>query len=98
MVDFCRPSHICTLMVGQLIALNKYPGVHLIGVGEALQHILCKVVALATLADLKDVCGVVWLCYGLRAGMEGAIHAVCELFDFHSNDSCGVLLSDARNA
>ena len=72
-------------MVGWLIALDKCPGVHLIGVGEALQHILCKVVALATWADLEDVCGVVWLCPGLRAGMEEMIHAVCELFDLHSD-------------
>ena len=60
-------------MVGWLIALDKCPGFHLIGVGEALQHILCKIVALATWADLEDVCGVVRLCPGLRAGMEGAI-------------------------
>ena len=50
---------ICALMVGRLIALDKFPGFHLIGVGEALQHILCKVVALASWADLEDVCGVV---------------------------------------
>jgi len=30
--------------------------------------------------------------------MEGAIHAVCELFDQHSGDSWGVLLVGAQNA
>ena len=30
--------------------------------------------------------------------MEGAIHAVCESFDLHSDDGWGVLLVDARNA
>ena len=38
------------------------------------------------------------LCPGLRAGMEGAIHAVCELFDLHSDDSWGGLFVNARNA
>ena len=79
-------------MVGWLIALDKCPGVRHIGVGEALQHILCKVVALATWADLEDVCGVVRLSPGLRASMEEAIHAVCELFDLHSDDSWGFCL------
>ena len=51
-----------------------------------------------THADLEGVCGVAQLCSGLRAGIEGAIHAVWELFDLHSDDSWGVLLVDARNA
>ena len=55
-------------------------------------------VALATRADLEDVCGVAQLCSGLRVGVEGAIHVVWELFDLHSDDSWGVLLVDARNA
>ena len=29
---------------------------------------------------------------GLQAGMEGVIHAVCELFDLHNDDSWGVCL------
>ena len=58
-------------MSSRLIALDKCPGVCPIGIGEAFQWILCKVVALATHADLEDVCGVAYLCSGLRAGMEG---------------------------
>ena len=102
LVIFVTQNCICALMVGRLIALDKCPGDYLIGVGEALQHILCKVVALATWADLEDVCGVVRLCPrpGLQAGMEEAIHAVCELFDLHSDDSWGfcLLMVDARNS
>ena len=79
-------------MAGRLIALDKCPGVHPIGVIVALQHILCKIVALATLANLEDMFGVVCLCSGLWAGMEGAIHGICELFDLHSNDSWGFFL------
>ena len=51
----------------------------------------CKVVALATRTDSEEVCGVAQLCSGLWTGMEGAIHAVCELFDLHSGDDWGVL-------
>ena len=32
------------------------------------------------------------LCCGLCAGMEGAIHAMRELFDLHTGDDWGVLL------
>ena len=38
------------------------------------------------------------LCSGLWTGMEGAIHAVRELFDLHNGEGWGVLLVDARNA
>ena len=89
---------IHALMASRLIALDKCPGIRPIGVGEALRRILCKVIALATRTDLEDVCGIAQLCSGLWAGMEGAIHAVRELFDLHSDDGWGVLLVDARNA
>lgn len=34
----------------------------------------------------------------MRAGIEGAVHAINDLFDEHSNDGWGVLLVDAANA
>ena len=89
---------IHALMASRLIALDKCPGVRPISVGEALQCILCKVIALATRTDLEDVCGVAQLCSGLQAGVEGTIHAVHELFDLHSDDGWGILPVDARNA
>ena len=89
---------ICALAANHLIALDKYPGVHPIGIGEALQRILGKTVALVTRADLEEVCGIDRLCSGLRSGLEGSIHAVCELFDKHCNLGWGLLLVDATNA
>ena len=82
-------------MANRLIALDKCPGVRPIG---ALRHILGKVVALATRADLEEVCGTDQLCSGLRAGMEGAIHAVKELFDLNCDAGWGLLLVDEKNA
>jgi len=78
-----RPGHTRLLL---LFIIDKCPGVCPIDIGEALQRILCKVVALATCSDLEEVCDVTQLYSGLWAGMEGAIHAVRELFDQHSGD------------
>ena len=54
--------------------------------------------ALATGTDVEDLCGVDQLCSGLRAGIEGAVHAMRELYDEHKEDGWGVLLVDAKNA
>ena len=89
---------ICMLMANRLIALDKCPGVRPIGIGEALQRFLGKVVALATRADLEEVCETDQLCSGLQAGMEGAIHAVKELFDLNCDVGWGLLLVDAKNS
>ena len=82
---------ICVLMASRLIALDKCPGVRPIGIGKALRHVLGKVVALVTRADLEEVCGADLLCSCLRAGMEGAIHAVKELSDLNCDLGWGLL-------
>ena len=46
------------LMASHLIALDKCPGVHPIGIGDALCGVLYKVVALATCSDLEEACGI----------------------------------------
>ena len=53
---------------------------------------------MVTCSDLEEVCGIDRLCSGLRSGLEGAIHAVRELFDEHCNSGWGLLLVDATNA
>jgi len=78
------------LISGQL--LNKCPGVHPIGIGKALCQILGKVVAMITCLDIEKICSIDQLYSGLCSRLEGAIYAVCELFDEHCNHGWGLLL------
>ena len=42
-------------MSSRLIALDKCPGVQLIAIGEELQRIVCKALALATGSDVAEL-------------------------------------------
>jgi len=55
---------------------------------------------MATHLDAALACGSDQLCTGLRAGIEGTIHALNELFEIHQDQPTGwgVLLVDAANA
>ena len=53
---------------------------------------------MVTSMDLEELCGVDQLCTGLKAGVEGAIHAMRELYNEKSGLGYGLLLVDARNA
>ena len=81
-----------------LIALDKCPGVRPIGVGEALQRVFGKVICMVTRSDAEEVAGVSQLSAGTRAGIEGATHAVNEMFMERKSHGWGVLLVDAGNA
>ena len=86
------------LMSSRLIALDKCPGVRPIGVGETLRRVIGKVVCSLTRLDVAEVCGASQLCAGLSAGIEGAVHALNELFDVRRVDGWGILMVDAKNA
>ena len=91
---------IRALISNRLIALDKCPGVHPIGIGESLRRIIGKAICSATCLDLAVVCGTDQLCGGMKCGIEGAVHVVADLFeDNHSLPTGrGVLLVDASNA
>ena len=60
-------SDIWALMACRFVALDKCPGVWPIGIGETLQKILDKAVALVTRYDIEDVCDISQLCVGMRS-------------------------------
>ena len=72
-------------MTSRMIALDKCPGVRPIGIGETLRRIIRKTVCLATKGDIEELCGVSQLCAGTAAGIEGAVHAINELFEEKKN-------------
>ena len=69
---------IQAVMACRLIALDKCPEVHPIGVGEAPRCILSKVMAATTSIDVEELCGTNQLCSGLKADIEEAVHAMKE--------------------
>ena len=76
-------------MSNRLIALDKCPRVRPIGIGETLRRVIGKAICSATRAD----------CGGIKSGIEGAIHAMNDLYLQNCTSSdWGVLLVDASNA
>ena len=91
-------SDIKALISSHLVALDKCPGVPPISIGEIPRCIICKAMAMATRDDIVDLCEVDQICSGLKGGIEGAVHAMMELFEERHADEWGLLLVYARNA
>ena len=54
-----------------LVAVDKHPGLHPMGIGETLHRALDKLVMRAASDQAKTACGNLQLCAGLEAGIEG---------------------------
>ena len=65
-----------TLMACRLVALDKRPGVHPVGIGETLLQDLAKLIMRVARDQVKMICGNLKLCTGLEAGIEGATYTV----------------------
>jgi hypothetical protein len=87
-------------MVGHLVALDKCPGVSLIGIGKTLWQLFAKTtLVLASGVDAKEQCSIDHLCSGLKADIKGNIHAVLKLWkQCKAEEEWGFLLVDAANA
>ena len=69
-----------------------------IGIGTR-HRIIGKAICSATRADIESLCGIDQLCGGVKCGIEGAIHALNDLYSQNSTSpDWGVLLVDALNA
>ena len=67
------------LMACRLVSLDKSPGVSPMVIGETLRRALAKLVMRAAGYQAKTAWGDIQLCAGLKAGIEGATHAVGQL-------------------
>ena len=64
------------LMACCVVALDNRPGVRPVGIGETLRRALAKLAMRAAGDQAKTACGDLQLCAGLKAGIEGATHAM----------------------
>ena len=94
--SFVDPSIISPLVACRLIALDKNPGVRLIGVGEVVRHIIAKAILSIIGLDVHRAAGPLQLCAGQMSGVEATIHSMRIVFT--DDGSEGVLLVDASNA
>ena len=62
--SYVNPVGITALVAGQLIALDKYPGVRPIGFGEVIRRIICKAVLSVLKFDILEAAGSLQLCAG----------------------------------
>ena len=95
--SFVDPAGISDLVAGRLIALDKNPGVHPIGIGEVVRRIIISRAILSVVKlDILGAAGYSQLCAGQDAGNEAAVHAMRAIYDDPSTEA--VLLVDASNA
>ena len=86
-------------MSGHLIALDKQPGVCLVGVGETRRHLFAKCVLKFTGPEYTSVCQKDQLYSGLKAVIDGSVHEVKAIWDNNfSTEDWGFLLIYAKNA
>ncbi len=90
------PVSIVPLLSCRLIALDKNPGVHPIGIGDTLRRIIAEAILFVTASNIQDAMGCLQLCAGQISGIEAAVHSTRSAFE--SDDVEAVLLVDASNA
>ena len=94
--SYMDPKCVSPLLACRLIALDKNPGVRLIGIGDTARRIIAKAILNIVRPDVQDISGWLQLCVGQISGIEAAVHAVQTAFESDENEA--VLLVDASNA
>ena len=70
--ELVDPVSISPLMASRLIALDKNPGVHPIGIGDTARRIITKAILNITRQDIQEAAGSIQLCSGQISGIEAA--------------------------
>ena len=94
--SYVHPSSISPLLACRLIALDKHPGVHPIGIGDTARRIIAKAVLSIVQPDIQDAAGCQQMCGGQICGIEAAVHATRQAFGSENCETA--LLADATNA
>jgi len=76
--------------------LDKKPGVHPIGIGDAPRRILAKAILSIVGNEIQLAAGALQTCAEQDAGSEAAIHAMRNLFEKENTEA--IILVDADNA
>ena len=63
-------------MLGRLNALDKQPGVFLVGVGGTWRHLFDKIVLNVTVPEATMACHNDQICAVIKAGIGGVVHRV----------------------
>ena len=85
-------------MSGRLIALDKQPGIRLVGLGETWRRRMARCLLRVAGQEAKAACGTTQLTGGMKAGIEGAIHVMRVLWEEHqTEEDWRFLLIDAHN-
>ena len=94
--EYLDPSDLAPLVGRRLIALDKCPGVHPVGIGEVVRRIVCKAIASVLSKDILDAVGSQQLCAGHTSGCEAAVHAARSMFSDPATEAFPTV--DATNA
>ena len=70
-------------MSGRLIAMDKHPGIRLVGVGETWRRLMANCLLHVTGSEAKAACRNTHLAVEVEAGIEGAIHVMRVLWEEH---------------
>ena len=91
-----HPSGLTPFYACRLIALDKCPGVHPIGVCEVARRIISKTILFLIKSDFQDMTDSSQLCANQIAGMEAAVHLMRSIFNEKETEV--IILVDASNA
>ena len=91
-----RPQRSISFVACRLIALDKYPGVRPIVIGETVRRIIGKAISTTITETIQDAAGPLKVSAGHVSGCEAAVHAMRQVCE--SPETEAIILVDASNA